>query len=102
MMNLNQLVSTPTSETGGSSNFQASLSQIASGFLQNIANTAAQGVQNVVENKTRSSNTQPLPDLTAAAAKPQASTFLEASAFGVSAPILLVGVAALAFVLLRR
>lgn len=90
---------TVTGGEGGVS--QISLSGIASGFLQNIANSAASAVGNKI-NPPRSQNTQPTPDLTAAAARPAVSTFLDSSAFGVSTPILLVGVAALAFVLLRR
>lgn len=102
-MNLDQLVqATSKPDATGMGNTQVSLSDIANGFLSSIAKTAATGVQNLVDNKTRSQNTQPVPDLSAAAASPAASTYLNASAFGVSLPILVLGIGALAFVLYRR
>lgn len=90
------------SGVGASNGGSLSLSDIAAGFLSNIAQSTSKGIANIIENKTRSSNTQPLPDLTAVAAKPQVSSFLDTKAFGVSLPILLVGAAALVGVLVLR
>ena len=99
-MNLSQLLDGNSAAPGGGA--QASLDSILNGFISSVSASVAKGVSNVVENKTRSSNTAPVPDITAAAAMPQVSTFLNGQAFGVSMPILLIGVGALAFVLLRR
>lgn len=80
---------------------QVSLSDIAGGLLQSIANSAAKRAENVI-NPARSSNTQPIPDLSAAAAKPAVSSFMESQAFGVSIPILLIGGGALIWLLVKR
>jgi len=100
--NLTSLSQNTGNDAGASDGFQASLSDIASGFLQGIANAASRGIGNLVDNTTRSSNTQPTPDLSAAAAKPQVAAFVDAKAFGVSMPILILGVGALAFILIKR
>lgn len=101
MNNLGSLVQ-PVEGTGFGSGNQLSLSEIASGFLSKIAGAAGDAVSGKITNATRSQNTQPVPDLSAAAAKPQVSSFLDAQPFGVSMPILLVGIGALAYIAFRR
>jgi len=81
---------------------QVSLDSLATGLLSNIFNSASKGIDNLIDNKTRSQNTQPVPDLSAAAAAPNATSYLNASAFGVSLPILALGLGALALVLYKR
>lgn len=87
-------------ETGGGA--QLSLSSIAGSFLSSLAGSVAQGVNNVIDNKTRTQNAAPSPDIAAAAAKPQVTSFLNGSVGGVSLPILLIGAGALIFLAVRR
>lgn len=89
-------------ETGGNSGAQLSLSDIFNGFVASVAGSAASGVSNLVDNKTRSQVAAPSPDLAAVAAKPQTASFLDSSVMGVSMPILLIGSAALVFLLVRK
>lgn len=89
-------------QNSGEGGLLASLSDIANGVILNVANKAASRLEDSVGNAPRSSNTQPVPDITAAAATPAASSFLDAKAFGVSIPLLLLGAGALLIVLLKR
>ena len=100
-MRLEDLISTKNG-VGQSDGTQISLSQIANGLIQSVASSAARKADDLINNNTRSSNTQPVPDVTAAAAMPQVSSFTNAKAFGVSLPILAIGAAVLAFVLIKR
>jgi hypothetical protein len=93
--------------TGSSNgNFASALSDIASGFVVNLAQAGAGAlsgrVEGAINNAPRSSNTAPTPDVTAIAARPDVSTFTSATAFGVSLPLLLVGGGALLFLALRK
>lgn len=76
-----------------------SLSDIANGILRGVGSAVE---QKLVSNITRSSNTEPLPDLSSAAANPKASTFLNGESFGVSMPLLLLGGGALVYLLAKR
>jgi len=91
--------------SSSSDSLATSLSDIANGLLTGIAKSAAGAAQGAVEgsinNAPRSSNTAPTPDVAAAAARPGVSTFVNAKAFGVSIPILLVGAVAVIY-LIRR
>lgn len=83
----------------------ATLDQIASStvtqIFQNAAGAAAGRIEGALNNP-RSTVTQPAPDLSAAAAKPQAAVFLNSKAFGVSTPLLILGAAALIYILVKR
>ena len=80
----------------------SSLSDIASGIINRVADAAGNRLVDAVNNTTRSSNTLPQPDLAAAAASPKVSTFVSAKFLGVSIPILLIGGGALVYILLKR
>lgn len=95
-----------TSAPSSNGGFFADLSKIAEGVLVNVAQNAAGALQGRVEgainNAPRSSNTQPVPDVTAQAAIPSVSTFVDAKPFGVSLPVLVIGAGALLFLLAPR
>lgn len=86
--------------------FEASLSSIAEGFvnktLQSLAGAAQGRIEGAINNAPRSSNTAPVPDVSAMAARPDVSTFISSTAFGVSTPLLLLGAGALLFLALRK
>lgn len=90
----------------GGDSLSSSLSDIAEGFVVNLFGSAAGALQGKVEgainNAPRSSNTAPTPDVSAIAARPDVSTFVSGTAFGVSMPLLLLGGAALLFLALRK
>lgn len=90
----------------GGDGFQESLSNMAEGLVLNLFGSAAGALQgraeSVINNAPRSSNTAPTPDVAAMAARPDVSTFISGTAFGVSMPILLIGGAALLLLALRK
>lgn len=103
------IIATGSKDSQSSSSLFASLEDIASGVINSVAQSAAGALQGRLEgtinNAPRSSNTAPVPDVTAAAASPSVSTFVDAKPFGVSLPVLVIGSAALLFLLapkLRR
>ena len=100
-INLGGLVNDPA-DTGGNSGSQLSLSDLASGVIQKIFNAAGDTAANAISNISRSQNTQPTPDLSAVAAKPQTASYLDSAPFGVSMPILVLGLGALAYIALRK
>jgi len=94
------------SDTGdGGTSLSSSLSDLASSLVQSVAKSAAGAAQGAIEGKlnnpTRSTATAPIPDLTASAAKPMAA-FVNSSVGGISLPILLLGGAALLYIVVRR
>lgn len=91
--------SSPTEE--GGSNFGATLSDLASGFINRVVDRAADNLADKVVQPVRSSNTQPVPDLAATAAK-ASSSFTASTVAGISLPILLLGGVALVYILARR
>lgn len=86
--------------------FLASLSDLAESTITSIASSAAGALvgraEGAINNAPRSSNTAPVPDVTAAAASPGVSTFVDSKPFGVSLPVLLIGGAALLFLFAPR
>lgn len=90
----------------GEPGISKSLSDIASGLVVNLAGQAAGALQGrasgIINNAPRSSNTAPVPDVTAIAARPSISTFTDSKAFGVSLPILVIGAAAVLYILSKR
>lgn len=98
--------------TGGSKESQssggwlASLEELAQGVITSVAQSAAGALQGraegVINNAPRSSNTAPVPDVTAQAATPSVSTFIDAKPFGVSLPVLVIGTGALLFLLVPK
>lgn len=90
----------PDSPDSGSDSL--SLSDIARGFVKQVADSAAQALANKVTQPVRSANTAPAPDLTASAAKGSAASFLTSSVAGVSLPVLILGAAAVLYFYRRR
>ena len=93
------------SRDAASSDILQTLGQLAQGVVQSVAQNAAGAlvgrVEGAINNAPRTQNTAPVPDITASAANPAAS-FVNAKPFGVSLPVLLIGVGALAFLLSPR
>lgn len=82
--------------------FETSLSNLADGLIKSLSGAVQGRVEGIINNAPRSSNTAPVPDVTAMAARPDVSTFVSGTAFGVSMPLLLVGGVALLFLALRK
>jgi hypothetical protein len=86
-------------ESSGSSG--GPLDDLFASVVQSVSKGADSVIQGVANN-TVSSITQPTPDLTAAAAQSPVSTFVSSKVGGVSAPLLLIGAAALIFLVMRK
>lgn len=98
---LDIIASGGSKDSGSSSSWFSSLEEIANGVINSVAKDAAGALQGRIEgalnNAPRSSNTAPVPDVTAQAASPAVSTFIDAKPFGVSLPVLVIGAGALLF-----
>jgi hypothetical protein len=99
---LDDLIDTGGSSSIGDTSFGTSIGNIFQGFAVQAAGSAASAAGALVNKSLNvSQNNYPTPDLAAAAAKPN-GTIVGASAAGVSIPILIIGVALIGFLLLKR
>lgn len=78
------------------------LSDLFNSVLDGVSKGAQAAVESAAGKITASINTQPQPDLTAVAAQSKTATFSGKQIAGVSAPVLLLGFAALLYLAVRR